>query len=254
MDKLRKPFFLAAVILIALTVSLEVGSRWLVKGQAVSSAVRSHALQSIPGIDNVDTNSYSAQVTQLNGQKPPGHGIPDMSLLDGLILFTVALIGAPFFIGDRIQGRLQGIITLIVAIVILLTGIMLVFARLFEVLLMLGLFVAAPFGTIAYIAKWGFFDRGGAQAALGLLMLLKLGFGVCLVLAHQRFLQNKGLVLILITSLVANLVVSFLHGLVPGFLVSITDGVAAIIVLILALIWAVFLLVGSIISVIKAIV
>ena len=40
-------------------------------------------------------------------------------------------------------------------------------------------------------------------AALSLLMTLKLVFAVCLVLAHQRFLQNKGLVLIIITSFVA---------------------------------------------------
>ena len=85
-------------------------------------------------------------------------------------------------------------------------------------------------------------------------MFLKVAFAVVLVLAQQRFLQNKGFVLIIVTSLIANIVIGFLHGLVPVILVSITDAVAAIIVLVLALIWAVFLLIGSIPAIVKAVV
>jgi len=85
-------------------------------------------------------------------------------------------------------------------------------------------------------------------------MTLKIVFAICLVLAHQRFLQNKGLDLIIITSLVANLIIAFLHGLVPGFLVSITDTGAAIVVGVLAAIWTVVYLVGGVISVVKVIV
>ena len=84
-------------------------------------------------------------------------------------------------------------------------------------------------------------------------MTLKFGFIVCLILAHQRFLQNKGLVLIVLTSLLANLIIGFLHNFVPGPLVSITDAIGAIIVGILAVIWAIVLLIFSIISIIKAI-
>ena len=62
----------------------------------------------------------------------------------------------------------------------------------------------------------------------------------------------KGLVLIVLTSLVAGLVVSFLHGFVPGILVSITDAVAGIVVAILAILWAAFLLLGSVFSVVAA--
>jgi VanZ family protein len=85
-------------------------------------------------------------------------------------------------------------------------------------------------------------------------MFLKLAFAACLVLAHPRFLQNKGLVLIVLTSLLANVIISFLHGFVPVFLVSITDLIAALISGVLAAVWAVFLLVGAVISVVKAIV
>ena len=61
------------------------------------------------------------------------------------------------------------------------------------------------------------------------------------------------MVLIIITSLVANLIISFLHNFVPIPLVSITDAIGAIVVAILAVIWAIVLLVGAIISIIKAI-
>jgi hypothetical protein len=84
-------------------------------------------------------------------------------------------------------------------------------------------------------------------------MALKVLFAVLLVLSHPRFLQNKGLVLLIATSLVANVVVAFLHGFVPLVMVSITDALAAIVVGILAAIWAILMLVGSLISIFKAI-
>jgi hypothetical protein len=95
---------------------------------------------------------------------------------------------------------------------------------------------------------------GTAYAALSLIMLLKIVFAVCLVLAQQRFLQNKGLVLIICTSFLANLLVVFLYGFVPGFLVSIADVIAALVICILAIIWGIVYLIGGVVSVIKVIV
>jgi hypothetical protein len=117
---------------------------------------------------------------------------------------------------------------------------------------MISLLLSVPFGTLAYLAIYGFFDRTAASIILSLTLLLKLGFGISLVVAQQRFLQNIGLIIIVILALVGNVLVSFLHGIVPIFLVSITDAIAAIIVAILALIWAILLLIGAIISIIKA--
>jgi hypothetical protein len=57
----------------------------------------------------------------------------------------------------------------------------------------------------------------------------------------------------MLTSLLANIVVSFLHGLMPMFLVSILDMVAAIVVGVLAAIWAIVKLFGSIPGVLKGI-
>src|SRR5262249_12415854 len=100
---------------------------------------------------------------------------------------------------------------------------------------------------------YGSFDRGLASVLLSAIMTLKLLFAGFIVFAHQGFLKMKGLVLIVATSLVAGVVVSFLHGLVPTILVSITDAIAGIVVAILAALWGIFFLVGSIPSIIRSI-
>src|SRR6266540_3079803 len=147
-------------------------------------------------------------------QQPPGRGIPYLALIDVVAFYTVALM---------------------------------------ELLIMVGLFFAFPFGTIAYLAIWGFFPRGDAAVILSLLMFLKLVFAGFLILAQPRFLQNKGLVALIVTSLVANIVVAFLHGFVPIILVSIVDDLAAVIFAIVAIIWAIILLIGSIPAVVKSV-
>jgi hypothetical protein len=142
--------------------------------------------------------------------------------------------------------------SLVVSVVDLLLTLVLVPMALALLLLMFGLFVATPFGTLAYLAVWGFFDRGGAALTLSIVMGLKVAFAVVLVLSQPRFVQNKGLVLLIATSLLANVVVAFLHGLVPLVMVSITDALAAIVVGVLAAVWAVLMLVGSLISVVRS--
>ncbi|HYF01609.1 MAG TPA: hypothetical protein VEJ18_21990, partial [Planctomycetota bacterium] len=128
----------------------------------------------------------------------------------------------------------------------------LIFVALALLILMVSLLLAPIFGTAAYFAIYGDFDRGRAAGLLSAFMLLKLVAAACLVLAHPRFLQNKGFVLILLTSLLAHVVTAFLHGLPPGFLVSITDAIAGIISAVLAAIWGLVLLVGSLPAVVKA--
>ncbi len=247
MDRLRKPFFIASLVCLVLAVLVELGSPLLLPTQAPNPS-------EIP----LDAESKEAGVNlgtliQLQQDNPPtpGLGIPYLALLDGLLLLTLGLMGASLLIPERVHGRVQGLVTLIGAIVALLAGVTMLLAAIGLLFLMVGLFTAVPFGTIAYMAVWGFFNRGGASATLGLLMVLKVVAAVCLVLAHPRFLQNKGLVLLVLTSLLANAIVGFLHGFVPIVLVSITDALGAIIVAILALIWAVVLLIGSLVSILK---
>src|SRR5262249_11415815 len=114
------------------------------------------------------------------------------------------------------------------------------------------LFFAFPFGTIAYLIIWGFFPRGEATVLLSLLMFLKLVFGGFLVVAQPRFIQNKGLVLLTLTSLICNIICAFLQGIVPVIFVSITDALAGIVFAIVAIIWALVLLIGSIPGIIRA--
>lgn len=226
MDSLRTPFFVVAMILIALTTLGEAGSAAFLERQ--------------PG-----------PVAALGGS-PPGYGIPSMAPLDGLIFFTVGLMGLSMILAKGIHAKLQGIVTLIVSFLLLLGCILLGFLIFALILLMVGLLLAPIFGTAAYFVIYGHFETGEAAAVLSVLMLCKLGFAICLVLAHERFLQNKGLVLIVLTTLLAQIITSFLHGFPPGFLVSITDAIAGLVTVILTAIWTIVFLVGSIISVVKA--
>jgi hypothetical protein len=228
LDRMRRPIFIVALIVIFLTVIVELGS--------------------------IAALHLSPQAGAPLNVSPTGKAIPAMAFLDGLILFATVIIGIALLIPERVQSKVQGIVTLIFSLLLILGGIGVIIADIVLLMLMVGLLLAIPFGTIAYFAIWANFDTSGAAAALSILMTLKIIFAVCLVLAEQRFLQNKGLVLIIVTSMVSNIIIAFLHGLVPGFLVSITDDIAAIIVCVLAIIWAVVYLIGGVLSVIKVIV
>jgi len=224
-DTLRKPFFIVALVLLALAVLAEMGSGFYIDaaGQGASS--------------------YDIAA--------PGLGIPYLAVLDGLVLFTILLIGAPLLITDRVHGRIQGIITLVVGFLTFLGAIVMIFSALGLLFLMVSLLMAIPFGTIVYMAKYADFARPAAVVTLSLIMAFKIGFVVFLVMAHQRFLENKGLVLIILTSFLATIILSFLHGIVPRFLVSITDDIGALIIAVLAAIWALFYLIGAIPAIIK---
>jgi hypothetical protein len=178
--------------------------------------------------------------------RPPGLAISQMALIDGMIAFTVGLMGVSLLVPGRVHAKYQGVATLVLSLVVAIVSFAAVFLTIALLILMIALIFAFPFGTIIYMVKWGIFNRGAASITMSLIMALKIGFVVCLVLAQQRFLQNKGLVLIILTSLLANVLISFLHGLVPVVLVSITDAIAAIVVAVLAGLWSLYLLAGAI--------
>jgi hypothetical protein len=242
MDKLRTPFFVVAMVAMALVVLVELGMSLLLGGHNVGGDFYQQA-----GAMGMEVPA-GGQVSQ-----PSGRGIPYLALVDVIPLFVVGLMGAGLILPQRLHGRLQGVITLIGAIVLILLALVLLVIAIVEVILMVTLLFAFPFGTIAYLIILGSFPRGDAAVILSLLMFLKLVFAGALVGAQQRFLQDKGLVLLVLTSLICNLVVAFLHGLVPGILVSITDGIAAIVLAIVAIIWAIVLLIGAIPAIVKAI-
>ena len=228
LDDMRKPIFIVALVVIMLIVLAELGSI------------------AVLGVASPAASALNVSTT--------GKAIPALPLLDGLVFYATLIIGIALLVPERVQSKVQGIVTLVFAFLLLLACIRVIFVDLALLILMVSLLLSVPFGTIAYFAIWGNFDTGGAHVTLSLLMFLKIVFAVCLVLAHQRFLQNKGLVLIIVTSLVANLIIAFLHGLVPSVLVSITDCAGGIVVGILALVWAVVYLIGGVVSVVKVVV
>ena len=226
MDKLRTPLFIIALAIMLAVVLVEAGSSGLVKAFLPDGA---------------------------SSTKVAGLGIRYLALFDALVLFTVVLMGASLISSQRLFSKLQGMGTLVVSIIVLISSIIMVIAAIALLMIMITLFLAIPFGTFIYLVVYGDFARGQVAGTLSSMMFLKMAFVVCLVFAHQRFLQNKGLVLIIATSLGATIIVSFLHGLVPTPLVSITDAIAAIVVAIITIIWSVFFLIGSIPSIIKAV-
>ena len=180
-----------------------------------------------------------------------GFGLRGLTLLEALLVFSVILIALSLVLPDRIHGRLQGIATLIVSFFVALFSIVCIIAAFIELMIMLALLFAVPFGTIAYLAMFSHFPRPDAAVVLACGMLCKLFFAGFLVAAQERYLQNKGLVLLVLTSLLGSILVSFLHNFVPGILVYITDAVAGIVMGIITLLWSLWFLIRSIPAIFK---
>jgi hypothetical protein len=258
-ETLNRPLLLLALVLIVIALGVDLGSRLLPAvndSNAVGAVLQKTGdLPAFKNLSDEDKTDLRGKLTSAasSPDKPPGAAIAAMALVDGIVVYGLIMLSLPMLMSQELHGRLSGPVTLIFSIVILIAAIILVITSFIKTLIMVALFTAAPFGTIAYLAIWGFFNRGGAAAILSINMMLKLGFALCLVLAHPRFLQSKGLVLMVLTSFVAILIISFLHGLVPIVLVSITDMIAAIIIGIIVAIWAVVLLIGGIMGLVRAV-
>lgn len=250
MDEMRRPLFVIALILLIGVVGVEVGSSLFV-GPAVTTGAGLSAALDGAGIDADDRPSQTELQALTATDDPPGLAIPLLALIDGLLLLTMLGLGAALVIPHRIQGRIVAPVNLVVSLLLILTGIVLVVVMLILLSLMVGLFLAAPFGTITYLVRWGFFPRGDAQATLALLWALKLGFAGFAVAASPRLLRQKGLIALVATSFVLQLLVGFLHGLVPLPLVSIIDVVAAIVIAVVAIVWAAVILVGSLVGTVR---
>src|SRR5262245_59043817 len=161
MERLRMPFFVVAMVAAALVVLVELGATYLIGGLASPTRLAQQAGDlgvAVPG---------GGQVGQ-----PPGIGVPYLALIDVIVVFTVALMAAGMIIPDRVHGRLQGVVTLVASIVLILIAIGLLFLAIAQLILMVTLLLAFPFGTIAYLIIWGSFPRGDAALILSLVMFL----------------------------------------------------------------------------------
>jgi hypothetical protein len=234
-------FFVVGLVFGALAVGLEIGAHALTGGAPAAADFATQAAHLAPGITPTGTVV-----------KPPGIGISYLALVDGLLLFVLALEGLSVIVSQQRAARIQGIVTLIVSLIWVIVSAVLALVALGLLLLMIGLFLAVPFGTIVYLAKWGFFPVAESAAILSLILLLKLIWGGALVVANPRFLVVKSLVIWFLLSLVLQLVLSFLHGLLPVPVISIGDALWAIVTAVVALVWALITLIGAIPAVFKA--
>ncbi|MEU4335808.1 hypothetical protein AB0F59_14360 [Micromonospora lupini] len=241
MGDLRKPFLLLALVAVTLVVLIEVGSSLLTGGGDATGALLANAADL--GVE-VDGGGIS---------EPSGRGTSYLALIDVVALWTTGLFCLSLVVPERVQGRIQGVATLIFSILLILGSLVLLIIAFVELTIMVSLFLAVPFGTLAYLALWGFFPVGEASLLLGLALLLKLVWVVLLLLAQPRFAQNKGLVLLALTTLLCTVVLEFLHQLVPVIVVSILDDVGALVFAIVAIIWGLVLLIGSIPAIVKSV-
>ena len=221
MDAIRRPLVISAAVLIALALAVEIGSRFWVQ------------------IGPPETER-------------PGLGIASLAAVDVLLITSLAIVAAGALgLKPTVLAKSSGCAITIVAFLTLLACLGLVFVAFGLVMLMVGLLLATPFGTAVYLAAWGHFDRGPASITLGFLMILKLVAALLAFLGNQHALKDKSLILMFLTSIGLTFLLTFLHGLPPRFLVSITDGVGAIVAFVVALIWSIFYLIGGVAGVVK---
>ena len=140
---LIKPLYVFAAIAILICVGLEAGASWL--PQPSGSALGQGQL-----------------------------GIAALWLLDISLLWTL-ILGALAFVVDRnLLGKLQGIVTLVLSIVIILWGLKTLITDFVLLLIMVAL-LSSFFGWLVYVPLFAFFNTGQAAEFLGILTLFGSG-------------------------------------------------------------------------------
>ena len=161
---LIKPLYVFAAIAILICVGLEAGASWL--PQPSGSALGQGQL-----------------------------GIAALWLFDISLLWTL-ILGALAFVVDRnLLGKVQGIVTLVLSIVIILWGLKTLIIDFVLLLIMVAL-LSSFFGWLVYVPLFAFFNTGQAAEFLGILTLFKLVALVLLVVAQRRFARQFGILLI----------------------------------------------------------
>lgn len=246
---LRKPLFVMAIVVAAMVIACELALSTTVGGGSAGALTETGN-----GLDPDTAKALSDPANAaLTGDSPPGSGIRYLALVDGLLLFTVLLLGSSVIFSQRAYARVQGIVTLVASILWIIGSFVLAVVAFVKLLLMIGLFVAPPFGTIAYLAAWGWFPVGEAAVLLALLLFLKLVFAGFLVAAQPRFLRVKGLMVLLALSVILQLALGLIHGFLPRVVVSIGDEFWAVVTAMVALVWAIVMLIVAIPAIVNAV-
>lgn len=244
LGEVRRPLFLLACFALLLVVLVETGSSIALGGGSAGPVAALAA-----GLPDVEPE----MIAGVDAESPPGNGIAYLALVDGYLLFSVLMLGLSLVVSQRTYGRVQGIVTLVVSLCWIILSLVLGLAAFVLLLVMFGLFVSAPFGTIAYLAVWGFFPVGESATVLGLLLFLKLVFLALLVASQQKFLKAVALMVHVAVSFVLQLVLGLVQGWVPFILVSLGDQLLAVVFAVVSLAGAVWAFVWSIPAVVNAI-
>jgi hypothetical protein len=257
-DRLRKPLLFLALVVTAVVVLMCLGSGLLAKtapfGDRVSGALADPTISKALAEHDIDRGDAQDQLDSMSGETdPPGFGIRYLALPAGLLLVVMIQISLPMLVGDRVTGTVQGGISIVTGIVGIVLGVVMAILAFVALMLRVSLFLAVPFGTMAYLAIYGFFPVGRAAVILTSVMIALIAVGVLLLLAHQRFLQNRSLVLLLGTCLLLAFATMLLQGIVPGILSSITDALAGLIVAVVGIVWALVMLIGGIVAAVRAV-
>jgi hypothetical protein len=176
-----------------------------------------------------------------------GCAIGAMTAFDLLVLMTLGLIAAPLVIGNAATGRVQGVVTLIASLSIFSFAVI----EIIVVISILILMIASLYAILPYLFFYLDFPTGGAAAILALIMIFKIAFAFVLIIAHPKFLENFGLVVLVAMSIGFGALVGLLHAL-PNIVVSLADAVGGLIILIVAAIRAIGFALGALPAIKKA--
>lgn len=255
MDELRRLPLIGCLVAIGLVVLLCLGSSLVTQppsfDQRSRSALNDAFVRQQLAARDIDMDTARDEISQTRPEDPPGMAIPNMALVNGLLLLALVLTALPLLVGDRITGSLQGVVSIVGGLLGVIGGIALAMIAFSALMLMVSLFLAAPFGTLAYLAIYGSFAKGAAAAVLGLVLVLQVLAAALLIIAQQRFLLSKGLMLLFLTTMLLTLLTSILHSFVPGILVSITDALAALVIAIVGIVWSLVFLVGGVVGAVR---
>lgn len=254
MKELRAWALWVAVAAIVLALLVCVGSGFILSPPPFEQRIQSlkNDSSSVPqGVDPTDLQDFGPEDFGEDVGDPPGLAIPYLALPNGLLLIIVGLMALPLLIGNRMVPLIGGILSVLGGLVAVIAGIVMAIIAFVALMIMVSLFLAVPFGTLAYLAIFGFFDTGASAVMLGLIIFFQLAAIVFLIVAQQSMLGNKRLVFWLLLAVLLTFLTMILHSIVPVILVSITDALGAIIIAVVGAIWGLLMLIGGIISLIK---
>src|SRR5213075_654241 len=144
-ETLRRPLLVLALVLIVIALGLDLGRELLpaVNRSAAIAQVGDQAgkMKEMQDLSDDDRNATIDQLKKAAGKpdKPPGAAIPAMALVDGIVVYGLIMLALPMLVSQELHGRLSGLITLVVSIIVLTLAIILIITSFIKTLIMVSL-------------------------------------------------------------------------------------------------------------------